>query len=263
MKRLLLILPMLITAHAGAQLANQPPAPRWLGLETAASNTTLEVGTEFELQGNLLKAILLVAADAETEVLVNAQPGRRVPTGKDSPATSLDLTSSLVTGKNTLRLRTTAPKVAALLELNGDLTQVRWIASNAVTWTSAGGKVLEMGTVDADPATNPFDLKKTFDAYNSWQLAKPGAQSQATDPRDFTLLPGFKAPNPVKIRGSRWLLIRKDASRFPRRRKGCCALIRSQAARRSSRTRCWSVAACSIRMVCFMRTRTTARASID
>jgi putative heme-binding domain-containing protein len=193
MKRLLLILPMLITAHAGAQLANQPPAPRWLGLETAASNTTLEVGTEFELQGNLLKAILLVAADAETEVLVNAQPGRRVPTGKDSPATSLDLTSSLVTGKNTLRLRTTAPKVAALLELNGDLTQVRWIASNAVTWTSAGGKVLEMGTVDADPATNPFDLKKTFDAYNSWQLAKPGAQSQATDPRDFTLLPGFKA----------------------------------------------------------------------
>lgn len=193
MKRLLLILPMLITTHAGAQLANQPPTPQWLGLETAASNPTLEVGTEFEHRGNLLKAILLVAADADTEVLVNDKPARRVPTGKDSPATSLDLTSSLVAGKNTLRLRTTAPRVAALLELNGDLAQARWIASDAVTWTAAGGKVLEMGAVDGDPATNPFDLKKTFDAYNSWQLAKPEAQSQATDPKDFTLLPGFKA----------------------------------------------------------------------
>jgi hypothetical protein len=36
-------------------------------------------------------------------------------------------------------------------------------------------------------------LKKTFDAYNSWQLAKPGAQNQATDPATLTLLPGFKA----------------------------------------------------------------------
>lgn len=193
MKRLLLILLLFVNAEARAQLANQPPIPQWLGLETAASNGTMEVGTEFEHRGNLLKAILLVAADADTEVLVNDKPARRVPTSKDSPATSLDLTSSLVNGKNKLRLRTTAPKVAALLELNGDLAQVRWIASDANTWTSAGGKVLAMGAVDADPATNPFDLKKTFDAYNSWQLAKPGAQSQATDPKDFTLLPGFKA----------------------------------------------------------------------
>ncbi|MES2597123.1 MAG: hypothetical protein V4662_17385 [Verrucomicrobiota bacterium] len=193
MKRLLLILLMFVAAEAGAQLANQPPLPQWLGLETAASNGTMEVGTEFEHQGTLLKAILLVAADADTEVLVNDKPARRVATSKDSPATSLDLTASLVNGKNTLRLRTTAPRIAALLELNGDLAQVRWIASDAATWTSAGGKVLAMGAVDADPATNPFDLKKTFDAYNSWQLAKPGAQSQATDPTDFTLLPGFKA----------------------------------------------------------------------
>lgn len=193
MKRLLLTLLLLTTAEACAQLANQPPVPQWLGLETAASTGTLEVGTEFERKEPLLKAILLVAADADTEVFVNDKPARRVATTKDSPATSLDLTAALVNGKNTLRLRTTAPRIAALLELNGDLAQVRWLATEAASWTSAGGKVLAMGAVDADPATNPFDLKKTFDAYNSWQLAKPGAQSQATDPKDFTLLPGFKA----------------------------------------------------------------------
>ncbi|MDI1310898.1 hypothetical protein, partial [Prosthecobacter sp.] len=49
------------------------------------------------------------------------------------------------------------------------------------------------GPTDTDPAANPFDLKKTFDAYNSWQLAKPGAQNQATDPATLTLPAGFKA----------------------------------------------------------------------
>lgn len=181
-----------MTAAVRAQLANQPPVPQWLGLETAASNLTMTVGTEFEQQGKLLKAILLVAADTDTEVLVNDKPARRVATTKNSPAVSLDLTSALVNGQNTLRLRTQSPRVAALLELNGDLAQVRWLATEATSWTSAGGKVLALGAVDADPATNPFDLKKTFDAYNSWQLAKPGTQSQATDPKDFTTLPGFQ-----------------------------------------------------------------------
>jgi len=193
MKRLLLMLLLLVTAQVHAQLANQPPVPQWLGLETAASSPKMELGTNFEQKGKLLKAILLVAANADTEVFVNDQRARRVATAKDSPAVSLDLTAALVSGKNTLRLRTTAPRVAALLELNGDLAQVRWLTTEATSWTSSGGKVLALGAVDTDPATNPFDLKKTFDAYNSWQLAKPGAQSQATDPKDFTLLPGFKA----------------------------------------------------------------------
>jgi hypothetical protein len=65
--------------------------------------------------------------------------------------------------------------VAALLELNGDLANTRWFAT------------------DADTTANPFDFKKTFDAYTSWQLAKPGSQNQATDPATITVPEGFKS----------------------------------------------------------------------
>ena len=170
-------------------MANQPPMPQWIGVSTEA-----EVGieTRFESQGRLLKAILLLACGTNTEVQLNGKILRQVMATKDQPAVSLDLTAQITPGTNVLRLKAVKPRIAALLELNGDLAQLRWIASDE-TWTSPDGKVVILGAVDADPAANPFDLKKTFDAYNSWQLAKPGAQSQATDPTSFTLLPGFKA----------------------------------------------------------------------
>ena len=65
---------------------------------------------------------------------------------------------------------------------------VRWIVTDA-SWQNA----VVAGATDADAAKNPFDLKKTFDAYNSWQLAKPGAQNQATDAATLSLPHGFKA----------------------------------------------------------------------
>lgn len=187
--KLFLPLLILIVGIAQAQMANHPPVPQWLGV---ASDQAVRIETRFEQTAPLLKAILLLATDTDAEVALNDKPLRRVPSSKGQPAVSLDVTAFIKQGTNVLSLSAKSPRLAALLELNGDLAAVRWIPTDA-TWTSPDGKVITQGAVDADPATNPFDLKKTFDAYNSWQLAKPGAQSQATDPKDFTLLPGFKA----------------------------------------------------------------------
>lgn len=187
MKQLLPFFLFLGSLHA--QLANQPPVPEWLSVEGAQ---TAQIEQRFEQQGPLLKAILLLATDSETQVWVNEKQVRQVAAASDKPAVSLDLTAFISQGSNVLSLRSKAPRLAALLELNGDLAAVRWIPTDA-TWTSPEGKVVALGAVNADPGANPFDMKKTFDAYNSWQLAKPGAQSQATEATGFTLLPGFKA----------------------------------------------------------------------
>lgn len=173
---------LLLCSHAFSQLANRPPAPQWLAAPESGATFSQEVRHE----GKLLKAVLLVAGEAE--VLVD---GSQVATVKAAEAASgTDLTKVLSDGKaHQIGLRVPAKaKGAALLELNGDLAAVRWIITDA-TWKNAQ----VAGSTDADPATNPFDLKKTFDAYNSWQLAKPGAQNQATDPATLTLPPGFKA----------------------------------------------------------------------
>ena len=181
------ILWMLGVGFCHAQMANQPPVPQWLGLAEALE--TVEV--RFEQKSALLKAILLLAADSSAEVRVNERPMAKIGPMVGGIATSIDLTSWIKQGSNVLSITSASPRVAARLELNGDLAQVRWIPTNE-TWTSPKGKVVVVGRVDLDEAKNPFDLKKTFDAYNSWQLAKPGAQSQATDPSSLTLLPGFK-----------------------------------------------------------------------
>ncbi len=170
-------------------MAIQPPVPQWIGL---ASETGTVLETRFETRGPLLKAILLLACGSDTEVRLNGKLIQKVPATQDKPAASLDLTPQVMAGVNLLTLKATRPRVAALLELNGDLAAVHWVRSDE-TWTSPDGKVIVQAAVDSDAAANPFDLKKTFDAYNSWQLAKPGAQNQATDPAGFTLLPGFRA----------------------------------------------------------------------
>ncbi len=179
---------ILITGIAQAQMANQPPMPQWIGVSTEAE---AGIETRFESQGRLLKAILLLACGTDTKVSLNGKVVTQVAPTKDQPAVSLDLTARIVAGTNVLRLKALKPRVAALLELNGDLAAVRWIPTDT-TWTSPDGKVVSLGAADANTTANPFDLKKTFDAYNSWQLAKPGTQSQATDPKELTLLPGFK-----------------------------------------------------------------------
>jgi len=133
-------------------------------------------------------ALLFVAADREVIVTVN---GSVLGTAAD-PATarSLDITPLLRQGDNTISIRAkdSAPvRIATLLELNGDLATKRWLASDA-TWIAPGGPAVLAGS-----AADSFDLKKIFDAYNSWQLAKRNAQSAATDPASFTLPPGFRA----------------------------------------------------------------------
>lgn len=182
MSRCLLFL--LLSAHAFAQLANRPPSPMWLG----ASETGITFAKEVKHEGKLLKAVLLTASDATVDVLLD---GKSIAIVKPAEsATGIDLTKQLSDGKtHQIGLRVPAKaKTAALLELNGDLAAVRWIVTDD-SWQNA----VVAGSTDTDPTTNPFDLKKTFDAYNSWQLAKPGAQNQATDPATLTLPPGFKA----------------------------------------------------------------------
>jgi len=175
---------LLSSVSAFAQLANSPPVPQWLAAPEAGATFTQSVKHE----GKLLKAVLLTAGDGAVEIMLD---GKTIATLKAAEtATGTDLTRQLGDGKvHQLGLRVPGKaKTAALLELNGDLAAVRWIVTDA-TWQNA----VVSGPTDADPATNPFDLKKTFDAYNSWQLAKPGAQNQATDPATLTLPPGFKA----------------------------------------------------------------------
>jgi len=175
---------LLLSASAFAQLANSPPVPQWLTAPEAGATFTQTVKHE----GKLLKAVLLTASDAPVEIVLDGKPIATLKVAET--ATGTDLTRQLGDGKtHELGLRVPGKaKAAALLELNGDLAAVRWIVTDA-TWQNA----VVSGPTDADPATNPFDLKKTFDAYNSWQLAKPGAQNQATDPATLTLPPGFKA----------------------------------------------------------------------
>lgn len=177
------ILFLVFASIAVAQLANRPPVPMWLSAEKEET-----FFKEVKHEGKLLKAVLLTAGDASVDILID---GKLVSTAKTTEtATGTDLTKVLGDGKShQLGLRVPAKaKTAALLELNGDLAAVRWIVTDA-SWQNG----VVAGTTDADPATNPFDLKKAFDAYNSWQLAKPGSQNQATDPATLTLLPDFKA----------------------------------------------------------------------
>jgi len=183
MSRCILFL-LLLTASASAQLANSPPVPQWLAAPETGTTFTHAVKHE----GKLLKAVLLTASDGAVEIMLD---GKSIATVKAAEtATGTDLTQQLGDGKaHQLGLRVPGKaKTAARLELNGDLAAVRWIVSDA-SWQNA----VVAGATDADATKNPFDLKKTFDAYNSWQLAKPGAQNQATDPATLTLPPGFKA----------------------------------------------------------------------
>lgn len=176
----------LLVSIATAQMANKPPAPMWLSDE---SNEQVTYTKEVQHQGKLLKAVLLTACNAPHEVLVDGKVIAQKGLAEDA-ATGTDLTKQLSDGKpHQIGIRVLGKAyTAARLELNGDLAAVRWIPTDA-SW----GNAKAFGYTDSDPAKDPFDLKKSFDAYNSWQLAKPGSQNQATDASTLTLLPGFKA----------------------------------------------------------------------
>lgn len=187
----IIALGLLLPAAGSAQLANPPPVPEWLGSRTQAPEMPQTLQTRFEHRGVLLKAILLLASESAAQVVLNGEALGSVHTGPGEAATSLDVTRRIRAGVNELQVTAVRPRIAALLELNGDLARQRWLASSAATWTAAPGTVEALGAVNAAPANNPFDLKKTFDAYNSWQLAKRERQSRATDPADFQRPPGY------------------------------------------------------------------------
>jgi hypothetical protein len=175
---------LLTTAHG--QIADQRPTPDWL-----SGAARYEV--RFEHRQPLFMGILLVAAEREVEVIVNDQPAG----GAADPAkvSSLDLTSRLRVGANTIVLRSKdgqPVRAAALLEWKGDLASRHWLATG-ISWTTPSGPVVDRTPVPSDPALNPFDPGKAVDAYSSWKLAQRGQQSQATDPATFSLPPGFKA----------------------------------------------------------------------
>ena len=176
---------MLCITDAFSQLANSPPVPLWI----VGSGASATVEKSVDWSGKLLKAILFSAAEGKAEIIVNGKSVGSVE-GREKAA-SLDVTRFVREGSNTIALRSDS-LVAALLELNGDLARKQWIASDA-SWKTKAGAAVVRGAVDADGTKNPFDFKNTFDAYNSWQLAKPGNQNQATDPATLILPPGFKA----------------------------------------------------------------------
>lgn len=168
---------LLLTAIADAQLANRPPVPQWL--------TGPSISRPFDVNERLLMGILLVASpDSSVTVLINGDSLTTLPAAAN--ATSLDITRHLISGRNTLTLQSSG-KVAALLELNGDLAQKNWIATSA-EWSGASVK----GPTDAIADADPFDLKKTPDAYNSWKLAGRDSQHQATDPTTIQVPPGYQ-----------------------------------------------------------------------
>jgi putative heme-binding domain-containing protein len=182
----LLGISVLLCGAAQAQLANKPPVPQWISPKSDSSI----VEKHIPFSGKLLKAVLLVAGDGKLAIILNGTTLGEVEY-KDGKAASLDATPYIREGDNLLSIRCNG-RIAALLELNGDLARKQWIVSDG-SWTTPDKKaVVAQGAVDAGDA-NPFDLGKAFDAYNSWQLAKAGSQNQATDASSLTLLPGFHA----------------------------------------------------------------------
>ena len=155
--------------------------PEWL----AAPGGETTVGWE----GKLLKGILLVAGDSAVEVIWNGEIIATVPPSES--ATGVDVTPHIAEGDHRLQLKS-AGRVAALLELNGDLAKKVWVATDASWKKDEAHVATSLGPVDVDPASNPFDLDKTFDAYNSWKLAARSTQHQATDPVTFTVPEGFE-----------------------------------------------------------------------
>jgi hypothetical protein len=181
----LLIFSLSLPLPIHAQIVNRPPTPSWLKAASAGD----AVEKRFDYSGKLLKGILFLAVEENTSVFVNGKPVGSFE-HKDH-AVSIDLTSSLREGSNVLMLRSRGA-VAVLLELNGDLARRQWVVSDD-SWKATQGKLEVRGPVDADAKTNPFDLRKTFDAYNSWQLAKSDNQNQATDASTLTLPDAFHA----------------------------------------------------------------------
>jgi putative heme-binding domain-containing protein len=173
------LLLLTILHHSHGQLANRPPSPAWL-----QSSPSEMMEKTFQHHGPLLMAVLLIAADEGAEVWVN-DVMVLTATGA-AKAQSVDVTKHMRSGDNTLRISSTR-RTAVMLELNGDFNRKTWIITDD-SWT--GGT--QVATIDLSSPDQPFDFKQTFDAYNSWQLAKADTQRQATLAQELSVPPGFE-----------------------------------------------------------------------
>jgi len=197
----LLLLSLLADSHG--QFASNPPVPHWIGTASGATNALFQ--KSFVSDSPVLKSILLAACDGNAQVDINGQAVGKISGA--AKATGLDITRLVRRGTNEIRVRasgTNGPaRLSVLIELNHDLSNVRWITSDS-SWlafidssidygppTRSSEPVRSLGLVSTNGTINPFDAKNAFDAYNSWKLAL--STNSATDPATFTLLPGFKA----------------------------------------------------------------------
>ncbi len=193
---------------ARGQVVNTPPVPDWIQAPGNKTNEAAFFRVGVELPPKMLKVIFLGASEGNMEVFVN---GRAIGGGSGgSRAVSMDLTSSMDPGKNVIALRVLNPagpaRVSALIELNADYAQERWVAtsgrwlarttqqdgwSKVVTAPEGWEPAVPSGRVDATGEKNPFEPRNLLDAYNSWKLAL--GSGVATDPSGLTLPAGFKA----------------------------------------------------------------------
>ena len=189
-----------------AQVVNTPPTPEWIHSPTASARASFfRVG--LLLPPKVLKVIVLTAVDGDAEILVNGRAaGQAHGTNQTS---SLDITGILAPGRNVIGIKATnadiAPRIAALIEINGDLSQQKWVATpgpwavrndEVANWgaleapTHGWLEPVSAGRTDSDAKNNPFDPRKRMDAYNSWKMAL--GTTEATDPAGFSVPAGFK-----------------------------------------------------------------------
>ena len=209
-KRFWLIMGVWLAAFAEArgQVVNTPPVPDWIQAPGNKANEPAFFRVGVDLPPKMLKVIFLGASEGDMQVFVNGRLAGRE--GGTTGSVSMDLTSALDSGKNVIGIRVVnaagPARVSALIELNADFAQERWVAtsprwlartthqegwSKIVTTPEGWKPALSSGRVDAIPEKNPFDPRKRLDAYNSWKLAI--GSGAATDPVGFSLPTGFKA----------------------------------------------------------------------
>src|SRR5947207_957590 len=157
------------TSPSFAQIATAPPTPEWIAASGSVANQQTVFQRTFQVQGGLLKAILLGACEGEMSVEVNGALAGTIA-GRER-ATGLDVTRMIHRGTNVLAIRARnaagPARISVFLELNGDLARNSWVVTDS-TWRSSVGDrntpVQSLGRVDAEPNNNPFDPKKAFDA---------------------------------------------------------------------------------------------------
>lgn len=184
-----------------------PVAAEWVSAGPDGKAGTAVLRRTFQADAGLVKAVLLAAADQQAEIFINGT-NAGVASGF-LKAVTLDVSRFIHPGANLLAIRVTNASgpavVRAMLELVPSDGIQRWVVTDG-TWKAAAREEPDWNTprfADAvwnrafafGPAGfqrwgNRFAATVSTDAYNSWMLAR--GTDQATDPRTFSIRPGFE-----------------------------------------------------------------------